>query len=195
MEGQNWQTLQDEDLLKHYLKGHFAAFESLYSRHKGGSYRFILRQVQDPGTAEDLMQEVWVKVVSNARMFNHESKFSTWLYQITRNLLKDRYRHLEVVSNVMVSSPVGDDEIPLSDGKTDEELLRYRRKKALIHCLEKLPKAQLEAFLLKEEAAMTQTDIAIVTGGNLEATKSRLRTAYHNLRECISLKFGGEGHE
>lgn len=194
MEESNWQELQDEELLKQYLKGHFPAFESLYARHKGGSFRFILRQVQDVNSAEDLMQELWTKVVSNARMFNHESKFSTWLYQLARNLLIDRYRHLEVVSNVIVP----DSQINVEnngesdDGKTDSELLRQRQKSALKHCLEKLPKAQLEAFLLKEEGALTQTDIALITGVNLEATKSRLRTAYQNLRDCISLKLGGK---
>lgn len=196
MDAHNWQILQDEELLKMYLKGHFEAFEYLYARHKGGSYRFILRQVNTPDVAEDLMQELWIKVVSQRRRFNNNSKFSTWLYQMARNLLIDRFRHLEVVSNVIVQGEEGrasDNSLDVEKGRSleaEQALLKARQNKALKHCLQKLPKAQLESFLLKEEAAMSQSDIALVLDASLEATKSRLRTAYSNLRECLQLNLG-----
>lgn len=192
--------LQDSELLEKYLKGQFDAFEHLYLRHKGGTYRFIFRQVNEVAASEDLMQELWIKVISNVRMFNKDSKFTTWLYQMARNLLIDRYRHLGVVSEVMVSDAV-DSEGMISESEaqafphaagqqTEAELNNTRQKLALKGCLEKLPKAQLESFLLKEEAAMLQTEIAQVVGASLEATKSRLRMAYSSLRECLEFKLG-----
>lgn len=190
MEVIDWHSLQDDELLDKYVKGHFEGFEHLYSRHKGGTYRFILRQVNDESTAEDLLQEVWMKVVSNARTFNKNSKFSTWLYQVARNLLVDRFRHLEVVTAVISQE---EPELEASLESTDLSEAQWhqqRQKQALKGCLEKLPKAQLESFLLKEEAALIQTDIAQVVGISLEATKSRLRAAYANLRECLERQLG-----
>jgi RNA polymerase sigma-70 factor (ECF subfamily) len=186
----DWHSLQDDELLDKYVKGHFEGFEHLYSRHKGGTYRFILRQVNDESTAEDLLQELWMKVVSNARTFNKNSKFSTWLYQVARNLLVDRFRHLEVVTAVISQE---EPELEASLESTDLSEAQWhqqRQKQALKGCLEKLPKAQLESFLLKEEAALIQTDIAQVVGISLEATKSRLRAAYANLRECLERQLG-----
>lgn len=190
MEVIDWHSLQDDELLDKYVKGHFEGFEHLYSRHKGGTYRFILRQVNDESTAEDLLQELWMKVVSNARTFNKNSKFSTWLYQVARNLLVDRFRHLEVVTAVISQE---EPELEASLESTDLSEAQWhqqRQKQALKGCLEKLPKAQLESFLLKEEAALIQTDIAQVVGISLEATKSRLRAAYANLRECLERQLG-----
>lgn len=192
--------LQDCELLEKYIKGHYDAFEHLYFRHKGGTYRFIFRQVNDASVAEDLMQELWMKVISSARSFNKDSKFTTWLYQMARNLLIDRFRHLGVVSEVMVIEGMVSDTMAdesnkqevtaVSAQKADAELKNARQKIAIKSCLEKLPKVQLESFLLKEEAAMLQSEIAQVVGASLEATKSRLRVAYSSLRSCLKLKLG-----
>ena len=203
--GLEYNALQDCELLEKYLKGHFDAFEHLYFRHKGGTYRFIFRQVNNASVVEDLMQELWMKVISNARSYNKDSKFTTWLYQIARNLLIDRFRHLGVVSEVMVSEGIVSEEMDseamlsksgrqdlttVSAQKADTELKKTRQKIAIKDCLEKLPKVQLESFLLKEEAAMLQSEIAQVVGASLEATKSRLRVAYSSLRECLEKKLG-----
>lgn len=178
----------DSQLIRDYINGDFAAFESLYARHKGGSFRFILRQVKDVSSAEDLMQELWCKVVSNIRQFKLEARFTTWLYQMARNLLVDRFRHLAVVSEVIVNNSEHQE---VSDvGDASQELQQTRQKMALQHCMKLLPKAQLESFLLKEEANLTQADVAQVTGVSLEAAKSRLRAAYRGLRHCLGLKLG-----
>ena len=185
-----WQTLEDNELIKAYINGEFAAFECLYNRHKGGSFRFILRQVKDSANAEDLLQELWFKVVNNIRQFKGESKFTTWLYQMARNLLVDRFRHLEVVSSVIAEAATNEDFATDGSQSADAELVQQRQKIALSHCLQKLPKAQLESFLLKEEGNLTRSDVAEVTGVSLEAAKSRLRAAYNGLRNCISMALG-----
>lgn len=185
-----WQTLEDSELIKAYISGEFAAFECLYGRHKGGSYRFILRQVKDVASAEDLLQELWFKVVNNIRQFKGESKFTTWLYQMARNLLVDRFRHLEVVSEVLVDTEPAADITPDEQQTADADLVQQRQKQALTHCLGKLPKAQLETFLLKEEGHLTRVEVAEITGVSLEAAKSRLRAAYDGLRNCLSRALG-----
>ncbi|BDX08043.1 sigma-70 family RNA polymerase sigma factor [Planctobacterium marinum] len=185
-----WLTLEDNELIKAYISGEFAAFECLYNRHKGGSFRFILRQVKDSTSAEDLMQELWFKVVSNIRQFKGESKFTTWLYQMARNLMIDRFRHLEVVSGVIAETEAREEVASDWRQTADTDLVQKRQKAALSRCLQKLPKAQLESFLLKEEGNLTRSDVAQITGVSLEAAKSRLRAAYNELRTCISRVLG-----
>ena len=70
MELQNMEALHDDELLDLYLKGYFQAFEALYARHKGGSFRFMYRQVNDINVAEDLLQELWIKVVDSHSQSN-----------------------------------------------------------------------------------------------------------------------------
>jgi len=176
----------DEELLQHYVKGAVTAFECLYERHKGASYRFLFRQVAEKNHAEDLMQELWCKVVKNARYFNEQSKFTTWLYQIARNLLADTHRHLQVVAKHAQLSEAAE----IHSSAADTALILERSKAALSKCLKSLPRVQLESFLLKEEASLTQKEIADVMQATLEATKSRLRVAYGNLKRCVGLQLG-----
>ena len=184
-----YSTITDEQLLQSYVKGDYGAFEALYQRYKGSTFRFILRQVESRDTAEDMQQDLWCKVVTSARGFRKESKFNTWLFQMARHILIDKHRHLTVVKQV-IELRAEETEGEFKDNSADA-LLVERQKKALLTCLKKLPKAQLESVLLKEETLMTQADIANVTGVGLEAAKSRLRAGYQNLRACLSDQLGG----
>lgn len=190
-----WQTMGDNELVVEYIKGEIDAFECLYQRHKGSSYRFILRQVKESTAAEDLLQELWIKVISNVRQFKQDAKFTTWLYRMARNLLTDRFRHLEVVSGVVAEASAETLSQVQSGDSADAGVNRARQKTALQHCLTKLPKAQLEAFLLKEEGNLTRSDVAKVTGVSLEAAKSRLRAAYEGLRTCVDRVLGERDDE
>ena len=69
----------DEILMQRYALGDFAAFEQLYQRHKGGLYRYFLRQLGNHALAEDLFQDIWSKVISQAPKYKIKAKFSTWL--------------------------------------------------------------------------------------------------------------------
>src|SRR5580698_269918 len=74
--------------------GDRAAFASLVKKHKTAIYNFVLRLVRSPTAAEDLVQDVFVKVVQSAVDFKHESKFSTWAYTIARNICIDHLRKM-----------------------------------------------------------------------------------------------------
>ncbi|MEM1008623.1 MAG: sigma-70 family RNA polymerase sigma factor, partial [Myxococcota bacterium] len=85
-------ALCDEDLIREYSQGDFSAFETLYERHKHGVYNFLKRTVQSVEVAEELLQDVFLRVVQNASRYEPKAKFRTWLYAIARNLCIDRYR-------------------------------------------------------------------------------------------------------
>src|SRR5215213_2108306 len=82
----------DEDLMVMYQKGEVRAFEVLLSRHRKPVFNFILRYVGDKETAEDLLQETFMRVIKGADAYKRQAKFTTWLYTIARNLCVDQTR-------------------------------------------------------------------------------------------------------
>jgi RNA polymerase sigma-70 factor (ECF subfamily) len=193
--------LSDELLMKRYANGDFAAFETLYKRNKGGVYRYLLRQLKQQNLAEELFQEVWSAVIDSASNYQQSAKFTTWLYRIARNKVIDQHRHLKVVSTVIADY----DQVEIEDSSQDDQGRndppnstsvqndtpqqaheRAIQAKAIAQCLEKLPKHQLDSFLLREESGLSLNDIAQILDVGLEAAKSRLKTAYKNLRSCLN---------
>ncbi|MFA3790198.1 sigma-70 family RNA polymerase sigma factor [Aliiglaciecola sp. SL4] len=180
----------DEELLKRFAGGDAASFKLLYERHKGGLYRYLLRQLKDQPLAEDLFQDTWSKVIDNAESFESNAKFSTWLYAMARNRVVDQVRHLRVVEKVI------DDSADDVDGQaTDDEahqtvlektLIADKQRAFLNDCMQRLPVKLLEVFLLKEESTLTVKQISEVVDSSHEATKSRLRYAYAQLKDCLS---------
>lgn len=170
----------DEELMAAYREGDAGAFETLYRRHRGALYRFILRAIKERAQAEELFQEAWIRVIESRSRYAPTARFTTWLYTIAHNLLVDHWRRkgLSVVqldAELAVAAP----DNPHRQVEARESLAR------LMRALEALPAAQREAFLLHEEAGMTVAEIAQVTGAGEEAAKSRLRYAIAKLRAVI----------
>src|SRR5712664_4738850 len=82
----------DEELMLSYGGGDARAFETLYRRHRGPLYRFLLRQVGDAATAEELFQDVWMRVIDSRGRYEARAKFTSWVYAIAHNRLMDFYR-------------------------------------------------------------------------------------------------------
>ncbi|MBE1301155.1 MAG: sigma-70 family RNA polymerase sigma factor [Alteromonadaceae bacterium] len=187
----------DQILLKEYVNGDLAAFTTLYNKHKSGSYRYFLRQVGTPELAEDLLQDLWGKVIVNAGAYANDAKFTTWLYRIARNLLIDKHRHLNVAERYVdksVSSEESQHATPQDEFSESPEwnAAQAIQKSAILDCLAKLPQVQRDGFLLREEAGLDQNQIADVVGASVEAVKSRMRYAISNLRECLSRLLEGD---
>lgn len=195
----------DADLMQGYGAGDLRAFETLYSRHKGALYRYFMRNIHESSLAEDLYQEIWSKVIVQAKHYKPSAKFTTWLYTLAHNLLVDHVRHLSVVNKVVVGSydgenkgeQVGDQEAEQETFKHSQmvnepetEVTSIRVAESLKQCIGQLPQVQKDCFLLKEEAGLSVNDIATVLNSSFEASKSRLRYAYENLRQCLQLKTG-----
>jgi RNA polymerase sigma-70 factor (ECF subfamily) len=177
----------DEELMLSYGGGDAGAFETLYRRHRGPLYRFLLRQVSDPATAEELFQDVWMRVIDSRGRYQARAKFSSWVYAIAHNRLMDFYRSSgrakflaqEEAEDALDSLPA--DNIPadaLIDGK--------RAAARLLAALSELPEAQREAFLLQQEGDLSVEEIGAATGVSRETAKSRLRYALAKLRASLS---------
>jgi RNA polymerase sigma-70 factor, ECF subfamily len=180
----------DEALMALYQGGDARAFEALYARHKGGLYRYFLRQCGVAATAEELYQDVWTNLIRARDRYEPRAKFTTYLYRLAHNRLVDHYRRQ--ASGVPLSYDDGDDE-PLIERvadapqrQPDNELDARRDAQQLRALIAELPEAQREAFLLSEEGGMTLKEIAQTMGVNVETAKSRLRYAVAKLRAGLT---------
>ena len=163
-----------------YGAGDAGAFETLYARHRGGLFRFVLRAVKDRGAAEELFQEVWVRVIEARERYAPKARFITWLYTIAHNLLVDHWRKKGLSLVALDGDDVSSESAnPARQAESREALAR------LVHALESLPAAQREAFLLHQEGGLSVAEIAVATGVGEEAAKSRLRYAMTKLKAAV----------
>ena len=168
-------------LMLAWVAGDEQAFAQLYAHYRGELYRFFLRQCGHAALAEELYQELWMRVIQSRQRYEHTARFSTWLYRIAHNLLMDHFRRHqpEVAEDDPDSLPGEDDNSPLQAASREELQARFAT------VLARLPFEQRQAFLLKEEAGLSLQDIADVCGTTTETVKSRLRYAVARLRKAL----------
>jgi RNA polymerase sigma-70 factor, ECF subfamily len=170
----------DEELMLAYRGGDARAFETLYGRHRASLFRFVLRSIKVRALAEELYQEVWMRVIEARASYKPSARFTTWLYTIAHNRLVDHWRRggLSLVSLDDHDVPSGSPD-PAHHAEAREALARFAA------ALERLPPAQREVFLLYQEAGLTVPEIAAATASNEEAAKSRLRYAMAKLKAAL----------
>jgi RNA polymerase sigma-70 factor (ECF subfamily) len=174
----------DEELMLAYARGSVHAFETLYTRHKGPLYRYLLRQCRDAATAEELFQDIWANLVRARESYTVTARFTTYLYRLAHNRLIDHYRRHSPVSFASFDDESAAlPEPPASPGAQPEVAYDAKAQAAkLLELLRDLPEAQRETFVLQHESGMSVEEIADATGVSRETAKSRLRYAMTKLR-------------
>ena len=173
-----------------YRDGEAAAFEALYARWRGPLYRYFLRQCGHAGQADELFQDVFLRVIGAAASYEATAKFTTWLFRIAHNRLVDHWRKSgrEPV-DALASGEDGEDcefDPPAPAIAAPERQAEQRQLgQALMAALNELPELQREAFLLAEEGGLTLEEIASIAGVGRETIKSRLRYATGKLRHKL----------
>lgn len=189
------QTLTDEELMKRYQKGQSAAFELLYQRHRKPIFSFILRYVRERDKAEELMQEVFFKLVQQRNNYKTQAKFTTWLYTIARNLCIDTYRKSKHRQTVSLQQNVGGEEDgasleqlleDLNPGRDGEQRVFDRQLQRVIEeGVQLLPDEQKQAFLLRQVSHLKFKEIAEIADTSENTIKSRMRYALEFLRRHL----------
>lgn len=178
--------LSDERLMLAYRDGDAAAFEALYARHRTRLYRHLAHQCGDARLAEELYQDIWLKVINARTDYEPLAKFSTWLYRIAHHRLIDHYRqHARNFADLFDGS-LDPDQLPAADGANPaRQYERSNLASRLALALADLPAPQREAFLLAEEGGLSLEEIAAATATGRETVKSRLRYAVGKLRHAL----------
>lgn len=173
----------DEALMVSYSQGDAVAFAELYERHRGGLYRFVRRQIASQALADELYQDIWMKLVAARQSYAPKAKFTTFLYRLARNHLTDFYRGQARRAGMSLVSDASPDSV--IDGKTptpDQSLVREQTVQRIGAILAEMPEAQRSVFLMRQEAGLTINEIASAMDEGMETVKSRLRYALAKLR-------------
>src|SRR3954466_11915629 len=117
----------DEELMLAYRDGNAGAFETLYSRHRGRLYRFVLRSVKSRTIGEELFQEIWMRVIEARGRYAPQARFTTWLYTIAHNHLVDHWRKrgLTLVALDGEELPAANEPDPADAAQAREALARF----------------------------------------------------------------------
>ncbi|MGA7743325.1 MAG: RNA polymerase sigma factor [Polyangia bacterium] len=191
--------MTDEALMAAYQKGDVAAFSELLERHEKRLWNFLRRFVRDKATAEDLLQEVFLRVVKSAAQWQPSAKVSTWLFTIARNLCTDQARRAEfrqAESLDQAKAGEGDsglrriDRIAALSGNAETEAMGHEIASLVDRAVDELPVDQREVFLMREVMDMSFAEIAAQVGASEPTVKSRMRYALQRLRSML-----GELHE
>lgn len=177
---------EDGVLITQYRNGNEAAFDLLVDRYQSKVYTTIYLIVKDQDVAEDLLQDVFLKVVQtlHSDKYNEEGKFLPWVMRIAHNLAIDHFRKsrryptilLEDGSNVFNSLHFAEDS--MEEKKVKEETLELVKK-----LIEELPEAQREVVILRHYLDLSFQEIADQTGVSINTALGRMRYALHHIRK------------
>ena len=183
---------EDEALMLEYRRGNTRAFNVLLLRHQRPVYNFLVRHVGDRTLAEDMLQDVFLRVIKGAATYKREAKFTTWLYTIARNLCVDQSRRAKHRKAASLDQPLGKkgDEGGRTMGETvpdrglgvDRQVVSRRLHHRIQEAISTLSEEQREVFLMRETLNMPFKEIASVVGCPENTVKSRMRYALEHLR-------------
>jgi RNA polymerase sigma-70 factor (ECF subfamily) len=186
----------DEALMLAYARGDAVAFERLYERHKGPTYRYLLRHTSNRASADELHQDVWMRVVKARANYTPAARFTTWLYTLARHRLVDHWRSQRGACVTSLDEQTDCESDTSDDGEagsiafaaSDDPLastIHAQSGQRLLAALADVPGPQRDAFLLHVEAGLSLHEIASLAGVPAETIKSRLRYAYRRLRAAL----------
>jgi RNA polymerase sigma-70 factor (ECF subfamily) len=181
----------DEALLIAYRDGDSGAFEALLGRYRRPVFNFVLRLVKDHGRAEELYQDIWLRVIERCDDFRGDAKFSTWLYAIARNLCVDHQRKMRFRTHASLDAPNpgpgrGPGERLGNPGPSAEELaMAGSTRERIARAVQALPEEQREVFLLRQLQGLAFHEIAEVVGTPTNTVKSRMRYALQRLQVAL----------
>ncbi|HNV98487.1 MAG TPA: sigma-70 family RNA polymerase sigma factor [Chitinophagales bacterium] len=184
-------TLSDDKLVELYLAGEESALGELLNRHKDRIYTYIYLFCRDTHTAEDLLQETFIKVIDKLRSgkYQEQNKFLPWISRVAYNLCIDYYRREKRMPKVVTRDGFDIFSVlkfsePGAEGKVMDHEFSSRVRKLL----EYLPEEQREVVVLRHYMDLNFREIAEMTGVNINTALGRMRYALINLRKLMETK-------
>ncbi len=185
--------LTDEELMQRFQGGESAVFAVLLARHRRALFNFIFRQVGNRTTAEDLFQDVFLRVIKGANRYQHECKFTTWIYTIARNICIDQARKMKFRRHQSLDQPGRTTNQPclgerIADktAATDRSAMSRELQEQLTDAIASLGDDQREVFLMRQQTNLPFKEIAKIVGVSENTAKSRMRYALEHLRKALS---------
>jgi RNA polymerase sigma factor (sigma-70 family) len=182
MKHESVDTQDDQSLMVAVRQGEVAKLGILFERHHGHLFNFLLRLTGDRHLSEDLVQEVFVRLLKYRHTYRAESQFTTWMFQIARNARIDYFRRNprdEVRLEDEVAEQVSLTPSPGEQAEQKEEM------RILLHALSSLSEEKRAVLLLRGFQGMKFEEIAKVMRCPVNTAKGRAFKAIRELREAL----------
>lgn len=168
--------LPDHDLMHAVLNGDRDALTVLYDRHHAKLFTFLARWTGDEHAAEDLVHEVFLRLLRSGLRYDGRGPFITWLFRVARNLATDRYRRLQGEAGpISAAEAISDDLNPL------EQLERSEQQRQLDLALAALPAPHREVLLLRTMLSLSHSALA----SELECSEGAARVRLHRAVDAL----------
>ena len=169
---------KDHELIRKFQNGSQSAFNELVTKHLDGVYGFFLKYTKNPMEAEDLSQDVFIKLYKSLKHFRFESEFKTYLFRINLNtahsfVQRDRWKNLLHI-----------DEIP-DPGEKDIHTENQWTKRDLWHHVFKLPKQQRMIIMMRLSQELPYKDIGPILGISENSAKVNYHHGINKLKKML----------
>lgn len=184
----NYSELTDEELMRRISKGEKKAFEVLYDRYFNKLVWFARGFVSNVQRAEDLVQDVFIKLIERPELFNKEKRFSTWVYVITSNrckqVLRDEKNRLRILEENVLPFKA-----QFSESELNSDLVVLKER---IHVLlEELSDKERAIYTLRIEQELSIKDIALI----LELPEGSIKSGIYYLLKKLAIQLKDFNHE
>ncbi|HEY1500263.1 MAG TPA: RNA polymerase sigma factor [Acidobacteriaceae bacterium] len=188
----DWRSMTDAEIMLRVREGDDVGFNFLIEKYRKPIINFMYRMVHNQAVAEELAQEVFLRVYRSRQTYRAEAKFTTWLYRIATNLGVNHARdtkHERTAQTIYLDQPDPEtgttpDVADMTPG-AEEEMVKDERMKAIRKHVMALPERQRTAVLMHKYQGLDYKEIGAVLRLSESATKSLLFRAYQTLRERL----------
>jgi len=188
---QTYADLRDEELIALVQQGQKRAYDELVRRFKGRLFSFILRMVGDPVEAEELAQDTLIRAYIHADKYREIARFSTWLFTIATNLVRNQVRKKKRRPYMLSLDPAPEDDgqmpVDPADPHADptQDLEGEELGRLIAEATRQIPEKYRIPFLLREIEELSYEEIQQVTGLKLGTVRSRINRARNRFRSNI----------
>ena len=182
----------DRTAMAQLASGHDAALNDLMGRHAGKLFNYLIRCLQNEEDAADTAQEAFVRVYQHRAKFDASQKFSTWLYAIATNLVKDRYRYRTRHPQVSLDAENGvtghgfQENLPEHKPTPSESVQAAERAEAVRAAVGELPEDLRTPLILSEYEELSHAEIGEILKCSAKAVETRIYRARKQLRVVLS---------
>jgi RNA polymerase sigma factor (sigma-70 family) len=181
----------DHELIHHFMDGDMNALEVLVIRHKDKLYTSILFLVKDKYLAEDIFQDVLIKIIDTIRSgrYTEEGKFLPWAMRIAHNLCVDHFRKVKRTPAIKTSDDRDIFEVlNFTEEGADMKMMKRQSHDRVRKMLDLLPEDQREVIILRHYADLSFKEIASLTNCSINTALGRMRYGLINLRKMMAEK-------
>ncbi len=191
--------LTDEDLMMLVQEGDNRAYDILVGRYKNRLYSYLFRLLGDDAEAEEFAQETFVKAYIHAEKYRTVAKFSTWLYTIATNLVRNRVRNIKrrpTMVSLWTDNPNSESgrwiDVKDESQRPDRDAEQTNLSEVIMKAIEKIPAKYRTSFILREIDKLSYEEIAATTGLKLGTVRSRINRGRKYFKKAVEPLLGDD---